>query len=176
MSRYTSRAFTLPTNAFPLISPDGRWWALTVATGRGAPILSVIDLTDPNAFPVEIGVEAREDAISTLIFTPDSSQIYYVSGGQRGVSNSLFRLTLASQENTRITRGTFGPGVIAPDGSQLALTVWNRGTDRRQTPYTDLTLVNPMDGTVIRTLATGITYTQEGGVQSTQFVYPLLWR
>ncbi|MBC8171738.1 MAG: hypothetical protein H7X77_08695, partial [Anaerolineae bacterium] len=97
--------------------------------------------------------------------------------GRDGAENTLNRLTLANGNVTTLATSTFGTGgSSAPDGSALALNIWRKATDSRETPYQDLTLVNPADGSVIKTLLVGIAYNEDGTISGRTFALPLTYR
>lgn len=176
MPTYAARTFPLPANARPVFSPDRRWWAVVTSDTRTPPAVSVIDLNTAQS-PVTAAADARNNTISTLLFAADNSGVFFVTGGRDGAENTLRRLTLADGTVTTLATDTFGTGgSIAPDGSSLALNIWRKATDQRATPYQDLTLVNPADGSVIKTLLVGITYNEDGSVKGRTFAMPLTYR
>lgn len=172
MPRYAARELPLPDNAAPVFSLDRRWWALVNIDGAAK--VQVINLTAVDQPPV-VAEATQGQSIPVLLFAPDGSAIYYVAGGVEGRDNTLAKLTLPGGEVTRLSDGKFGPGAIARDGT-LALTVWQPGTDPRETLYQTLALINPADGSSSRTLFTGISYADSGAVSDQQFVYPLTFR
>jgi hypothetical protein len=176
MQHYTPRAYTVSDNATPLFSPNRRWWGLVVADTSNPTTLNIIDLTATTKSPLT-AVADRNQNISSMIFAPDSSSVYFVVGGHDGAENTLSRMSLPDGKVTAITAGTFGGGVIAPDGSALALTVWQKAADTRETLYQNLALVNPSDGSITKTLFQGVVYKADGTtVDGLKFAVPLTYR
>ncbi len=172
MPRYEARTFTLPDDAAPRLSQDGRWWMMVVSDGSTPPSVVVIDLNNPTAAPIIAANNIRGDRIPFMAFAPDGA--YYLVGGTGGGENALFRLNFASAAQTEVASGQFGPGAVSPDGSQLALLAWLRAEDRNSTPYTNLVILDAATAET-QTLFTGIELNEDGSVAARRFAYPLLW-
>lgn len=172
MPRYNARTFNLPDNAFPKYSDDRRWWATVVMEGS-RPAVNVIDLSASAITPI---VGTGSGAVLSLVFSPDNTALYYVSGQYERLENTLTRLDLDSGEATIIATGAYGAGVLSSDESTFAMVMWAEGTDSRASLYQTLALVNSADGSVTATLFEGITYNANDELGSRQFAYPLAFR
>src|SRR5690606_2926465 len=53
-------------NAFPVVSPDGRWLALVTTSPNNNNTLNVIDLEDPTAAPITVSAGSTGDVISSI--------------------------------------------------------------------------------------------------------------
>jgi len=174
MPVWTPFRFTLPANAAPSFSPDGRWLALVIADGASASI-GVIDLTAPAQLPVQIPLPDGGDAVSYLDFSYDSSKLYYVARGRGGADNSVFRVDMTSLDEQRIQRGNFGNGVIAPDGLGVALVQYRQSEGARVMNYVDLVYVKD-EGSAPITLYGGLVTNEAGEANGANFIMPLSWR
>jgi Tol biopolymer transport system component len=155
------------------LSPDGRWLAVVANTPDNDATLYVIDMNAPELPPIEVDAGDRGDSISEMLFTPDSSRLLYVAGGDRGANNSLFTLDLATGSESRVIRGRFGQGVLAPDGQTMALMQWILYADDED-PYLSLIQVD-VGAALEMTLFEGGEVT-DGELVNQQFAYPLAWR
>lgn len=156
----------------PLRSPDGRWLALVTSDPNSDAALNLIDMAAPDLPPITLSAGSRGDTISEMVFSGDSSTLYYVAGGTDGSDNSLFALDLASATVTRLTRGNFGQGVLSPDGGTLALIDWQRFADDQP----------PLQRVIGYDISAGSSsvWVEGGAVVNAQlteprFAYPLAW-
>ncbi len=160
-------------NAFPLRSPDGRWWALVVTSPNNENMLNVLDLTNPQAEPLTVSAGDRGDMILGMAFAPDSKRLYFVAG-ENGGDNALMQLELPGGAASRIRRGRFVPGVtLAPDGGALGLLEYQQPPDENQQPY--LSLMRVSSGGEVATVYAGATLA-DGRVTERSFAVPLSWR
>jgi hypothetical protein len=155
------------------LSPDGRWLATVTNTINGDATLYVIDMNEPDLPPIEVDAGDRDDSISEMLFTPDSSRLIYVAGGDDGANNSLFSLELETGSDVRITRGRYAQGVLSPDGETMALMQWILYAEDED-PYLSLVQVD-IGGALENTLFEGGEVV-DGELQNQQFAYPLSWR
>jgi Tol biopolymer transport system component len=161
-------------NAFPRISPDGNWLAMVVTSPNNDNTLTVINLNDPTAAPISVSAGSRGDTVSTMAFTPDSSHVVYVAGGDNNANNSLFSLDLASGSENRVHRGRFAQGfALSPAGTEVAIMDWQFLEDPREPPYIKLDVIN-LDSTEVATLFTGADIV-DNKVQNQHFAWPILW-
>lgn len=175
MPRFSSRPYDPASNAPPAISADGRWVAIASSDPNGNAAVNVLDLSDPAAVPVTIRAGSRGDTVSALAFTPDSTRLLFVAGGNNGGDNSLFALDLARGVETRIARGHFVQVVPAPDGEAAGVSAWAFPDDPNQPMYMTLDVV-ALPGGEIETLARGAAISDDGDVDDRHFIYPLSWR
>lgn len=172
MPRYNARTFNLPESAFPRYSDNRRWWATAVANGS-RPSVNIIDLNNPTAAPI---ATATSNNVLSLIFQPETSELFFVAGEYEGYANTLGKITPESSEIATIATGAYGAGVMSPDGTALALMMWQEGTDSRSSRYQTLALVNPADGSVTTTLFEGIVYNESNELRARRFAYPLAFQ
>ncbi len=172
MPRLTNRPYAAE-NALPVRSPDGNWWALARNTANNEASIAVVDLANPQLPPIELSAGGRGDQVTSIVFAPDSSKVYYVAGGHSGGNNSLFSIELATGTEERVRRGRYGQALISPDGEQMALISWQVVADN-QPPFTNLILLN-LETTEETTLFVGATVNQNR-VTNQRFIYPLAWR
>lgn len=167
--------FNGAANAYPQISPDGKWLGMVVTSPSNDNVVNVYNLSDPAVAPVTLAAGSRGDTISALAFTPDSSRVIVVAGGDSTANNSLIALELATGNNFRISRGRFGKGLtLAPDGSEIALLDWQFLEDPKEPPFANTIFVK------VETSETASVYTGaeiiDGKVENQTFVFPLVWR
>jgi Tol biopolymer transport system component len=161
-------------NAFPRVSPDGKWLAMVVTTPNSDNTLTVIKLDDPTAAPISVSAGSRGDTISNMAFTPDSSHLVYVAGGDNNANNSLFSLDLASGSETRVRRGRFAQGfALSPAGTEVAIMDWQFLEDPQQPPYIKLEVIN-LESSEVATLFEGADIV-DNKVQNQRFAWPMLW-
>jgi Tol biopolymer transport system component len=166
--------FSGSANAYPSISADGSWMALTVTSPNADNNLFALGLTNPDVPPIVIGAGSRGDTVSALGFTPDSDTVVFVAGGDEGDNNSLFELDLASASETRIARGRFGSQMaLSPDGSQIALIDWQVLEDEPDPAYVNLVIAERESGSVA-TVFTGADVV-DGEATNLRFASPLTW-
>jgi hypothetical protein len=173
MPRYETRAFSLPSNTSAVFSRDGRWWASVVT--EAIPKVNIIDISNPAGTVIESPAPTRSATIPFLGFTANGDGLFYLAGGTNGTENTLFKIDLPGGAVRQVSRGTYGPGAVTPDGQLVALAQWLRAEDRRQTPYTNVVSVNVADGSET-TLFTGIDLNADGSVANRRFAHPLAWR
>jgi WD40 repeat protein len=162
-------------NAFPRISPDGSRLATVVTSTSNDNAVYVWNLADLAAAPVVFEAGSTGDTISSMVFTPDSTRLVFVAGGDHGADNSLIGLDLASGNNFRIARGSFSQGiVVSPSGAEVAIMDWEQLEDPQEPPWLNLVAVN-VDSSEVVTLFQGSEIV-DGDVTNMQFAYPLVWR
>ncbi len=159
-------------NAFPALSPDGRWLAMVITSPDNQNQLLVLDLNAPNADPITGSTHPRGSLIPDLAFTPDSQRILYIAGG---VDNALYALDLKSSTEQRIVRGNFVEGMaLASDGTTVALLNNAHVDDPKQPTYVNLVLAD-LSSAALTTLYPGADVAN-GKVSNLRFAYPLTWR
>ena len=164
--------FSGAPNAFPRLSPDGRWLALVITSPDNQNQVFVLDLNAPDNPPLTGGAHSRGDLIPNLAFAPDSSHLYYIAGGS---DNSVFSLDLADGSEKRIARGNFVEGMaLAPDGKTFALLNTVQVDDTRQPAYLNLVLADISSG-MLTPIYQGADVA-DGTVTKLRFAYPLAWR
>ena len=173
MPRFTNRPY-LTQNHLPVISPDGRWLALTTNTANDEATLLLFDLNNLDLPPIEIAARDRGDTFAEVLFTPDSSRVVYVAGAPNAGDNSLFALDLETENDFRVERGHFAQGAISPDGSTVALMEWQIPEDDREPNYVNLVTVDVETGE--RTTLFEGAEIVDGEVTNQQFAFPLTWR
>jgi Tol biopolymer transport system component len=165
-------------NAFPRISPDGRWLALVVTSPNNENTLTILDLSDASAAPITAPAGSQNDIISDMAFSADSQHLVFISGAGgsgREANNSLSAIELSSGSNVRLKRGHFAPGLaVSPDGVLIAALDYQVLEDVAQPPYLNLIRVNGESGETV-TLFEGATLV-DGKVTDQRFAYPLAWR
>ncbi len=161
-------------NAFPQVSPDGKWLAASVTTPNGENNIYIWSLSDPSLAPIMVSAGSKGDTVSSLEFTPDSSKVLAVLGGAGKANNSLVAIEVANGRDSRIARGHFGTGLtISADGSQVALQDWQIPEDATQPAFLNLVSININDGSMT-TLYTGADIV-EGKVKNQRFAFPMTW-
>ncbi len=164
--------FSGAPNAFPQLSPDGRWLSLVVTSPNADNQLLALDLNTPDASPITSGARSRGDIIPDLVFAPDSSHVYYIAGSS---DNALYSLDLGVGSEKRIARGNFAEGMaLDPAGTTVALLNTATVSDTTQPPFLNLVLVDLTSGD-LSTLYVGAD-TADGKVNNPRFAYPLAWR
>lgn len=165
-------------NAFPVISPDGRWLAVVVTSVNNDNTLNVIDLNAPATPPIVLSAGSRNDVISAMSFSADSQKLIFIAGSPdtgRNANNSLVALDLNTGSDFRIKRGRFAPGLaVAPDGSAVVAMDYQVLEDEQQPPYLNLVSVN------VETSETTLLFEGaeivDGKVTNQRFAFPLSWR
>lgn len=170
MPTYSGRS-----NAFPAVSPDGRWLAFVENTPNNDNSLYLISLVDPGIAPIMVEAGSRGDTISALAFTADGSRLIFVAGGDSTANNSLVALDLNTGNDFRISRGRYGNGLaLAPNGSEALVTDWQVVEDPKEPPYLNLVAIN-VDSSQVTALFTGGEVV-DGKVTNQRFATPLAWR
>jgi Tol biopolymer transport system component len=170
MPSVTARPYATE-NHLPVLSPNGSLLAVVRNDPNNLATLVVIDLANPGVPPIEIALNDRGEIVSELLFTPDSSILYYVQGGE--ANRALYALDMLSGSESRVSRGRLAQGVLSPEGTKIALIRRELGGER-QTPYITL---------IAQDIATGNeTVLFTGGeivdnkVVNQRFAYLLAWR
>jgi WD40 repeat protein len=162
-------------NAFPRLSPDGKWLAAVITSPNNDNTLQIWNLADPSVAPITLSAGSTGDTVSGMEFTPDGSKLLAVVGGDKTANNSLIAVELASGRDLRVTRGHFGQGLaVSPDGNGIAVLDWQIPEDTKEPPYANLVAIEASTGAVT-TLFAGADI-QEGKVVNQRFAYPMLWR
>ncbi|MBZ0300254.1 MAG: hypothetical protein K8J31_10950 [Anaerolineae bacterium] len=165
-------------NAFPVVSPDGRWLAVVVTSVNNDNTLNVIDLSAPATPPITLSAGSRNDLITTMAFSADSQRLIFIAGAAglgRDAGNSLVALDLDSGSDFRIKRGHFARGfAIAPDGSAVAAMDYELPEDEREPAYLNLVKID-IDTSETTLLAEGADVV-DGKVTNQRFAMPLSWR
>lgn len=157
-------------NHLPVVSPDGRLLAVVRNTANNEATLSVVDMSAPDLPPVEISAGERGNLVREMLFTPDSSKLVFVSGGDNSAVSILDTVT---GTDSRVSRGRYRQGVISPDGTRLAIINMETISDR-EPPYVTLVLLD-LAGGAETVLFKGAEIV-ENKVTNQQFAYPLSWR
>ncbi|MEZ4669160.1 MAG: WD40 repeat domain-containing protein [Anaerolineae bacterium] len=161
-------------NAFPRLSPDGKWLAAVMTSPNNENTLQIWNLADSNVAPISLSAGSRGDTVSSMAFTPDGSKLMAVIGGDNTANNSLIAVELATGRDLRVARGHFGPGLtISPDGNGIALLDWQIPEDTKEPPYANLITVEAASGATT-TLFAGADI-QDGKVVNQRFALPMLW-
>ena len=159
-------------NAFPRLSPDGKWLAAVVTTPNAANSIYIWSMTDPTVAPIMLSAGSKGDTVSSMAFTPDSSRLLAVVGGDDKANNSLVSIDVASGRDSRVTRGHFAKGLtISADGTLAALLDWQIPEDTKLQPYLNLVSVGLADSTTT-TLYTGADIV-DGKTKNQRFAYPM---
>jgi hypothetical protein len=165
-------------NAFPSVSPDGRWLALVTTSPNNDNTLNVIDLNDPTAAPITVSAGSTGDVISSMAFSGDGQRLIFIAGSPdtgRNANNSLVALDLETGSDFRIKRGRFAPGLaVAPDGSAVVAMDYQVLEDEREPPYLNLVKIN-VDTSETVLLFEGAEIV-DGKVTNPQFAVPISWR
>src|SRR5690606_37390969 len=165
-------------NAFPAVSPDGRWLAVVSTSLNNNNTLNVIDLEDPTAAPITVSAGSTGDVISSMTFSGDSGRLIFIAGSPgtgRNVNNALVALDLDTGSDFRIKRGRFAPGLaVAPDGSSVVAMDYQVLEDEREPPYLNLVKIN-VDTSETVLLFEGAEIV-DGKVTNQQFAVPISWR
>ncbi|HLV35910.1 MAG TPA: hypothetical protein VKY59_12375 [Spirillospora sp.] len=170
--------FSGASNAYPTVSPDGRWLAVVVTSPNNDNTLNVIDLTSPDTPPITVSAGSRGDVISSMAFSPDSQRLIFIAGSAstgRNADNSLVALDLTTGSDFRIKRGRFAPGLaVAPDGRAVVAMDYQILRDERQPPYLNLVEIDVQTSeTVLLFEGADIV---NGEVTNQRFALPLGWR
>ncbi len=159
-------------NAYPRVSSDGKWLAAVITTPNAANSVYIWSLTDPSVAPIMLSAGSKGDTVSSMEFTPDSSKLIAVMGGDNKANNSLVSIEVASGRDSRVTRGHFDKGLtISADGSQAALLDWQIPEDTKQQPYLNLVSVNLNDSSTA-TLYTGADIV-DGKTTNQRYAFPM---
>jgi hypothetical protein len=161
-------------NATAITSSDGRWLAIVVNDGNNNAVLQVFDLNDVNLPPIKVDAANQGDTIASMVFAPDNSTLYYVSGGDEGDNNSLFGLDLTTGAESRMSRGRYAQMLVSPDGNTLAIMNWVE-FNSEEPRYLTLEMYDlaAKSATVIDE---GGVVNAEGKLENPSFAYPLSWR
>ncbi|MDX1992008.1 MAG: hypothetical protein SF029_06450 [bacterium] len=171
MPRLGQSVYAMNVNAFPVVSPDGRWLAVVDSDNSS---LNVFDLNQPDVPPINIPAGDSGDTISSMTFTQDSSQLLFVAGGNNRADNSLFALPLAAGSENRVIRGRYTQVIAAPDGQTAAVSEWLSAEQGSSRDYLNVSLIGLANGTSAP-LFRGADII-EGRVAEPRFVYLLAWR
>lgn len=174
MSDLPYDAYPPTANATARLSADGRYLAIVTKTPDLDATLNVIDFNAPNLPAISIRAGDRGDTISEMLFSADNSLLFYVAGGNEGANNSLFALNLATGIESRITRGRYAQGVLAPDSRQIAILQWESYAADKD-PYLNLVVLDTFT-TAETLLYEGGEVTAENTLINQSFAYPLSWR
>jgi hypothetical protein len=163
-------------NAFPQVSPDGKWLAVVVTTPNNENTLNVYNLSDTAAAPITLEAGSRGDTVSSMAFTANSQRLIVVAGGDKSANNALIGIDLSSGNNFRISRGRYAPAMaLSPDGTQVALLDWIIPEDPKEPAYTETVIIN-IDNSEKATLYTGAEFGADGKITKETFIAPLIWK
>ncbi len=161
-------------NAFPRVSPDGKWLALVVTSPNNENELQLWNMADPSVAPITISAGSQGDTISSMAFSPDSSRLFLVAGGDSSANNSLIGVELTNGTDFRVSRGRFGAGLtVSPSGAEIAILDWQVLEDPNEPPYANLVVIG-VDSGQTATLFTGAEIV-DGKVTNQQFAFPMRW-
>lgn len=160
-------------SATPVLSPDGRYLAITQQTADVISTQFIYDLTALNKI-ASYGTTSRGETISTTAFTSDGQSLYMISGGINGDSNTIVKIDIPAETTTEVTRGNFlSPIVLSPDGNH-ALVLQQEIGGVNNLPYVDLQRVNLTNGQK-QVVFTGSDLGADGRFTRRQFAVPLFW-
>ncbi|NWG17170.1 MAG: hypothetical protein HXY41_11080 [Chloroflexi bacterium] len=160
-------------NAFPQLSPDGRWLALVVTTPNNENTLNIVDLSNPGVAPITLSAGSQGDVLSAMVFADDSKRLFAVAGGTDSADNSLFSVDLATGSSSRLGRGRFGNG-LAVLGAVVAIPDWQIPDDPKEPAYLNLVVINADSGEKATWFAGAEIV--DGKVTNQRFAFPLAWR
>ncbi|MBZ0286573.1 MAG: hypothetical protein K8I30_03090, partial [Anaerolineae bacterium] len=177
------RQVVMPTfsggaNAFPQVSPDGKWLAAVVTSPNNQNVLNIYNLADPAVAPIVLEAGSAGDTISSFAFTNNSQRLIVVAGGDKSANNALIGVDLATGNNFRISRGRFGSSLaVSPDGSQVAVLDWTIPEDPKEPAYTSTVIIN-IDNSEKAELYTGMVLGADGKIDKEKltFIAPLVWK
>lgn len=161
-------------NATAIRSADGRWLAIVANDGNNNAQLQVFDLSDVSLPPISVDLPNQGDTVSSMVFAPDNSTLYFVAGGDAGDNNSLFSLNLTTGADERIQRGRYAQMAISPDGKALAIMNWVK-FDEKEDPYLTLEIYELASNSET-VIYKGGTVNADGKLENASFAYPLSWR
>ncbi|HEX2905971.1 MAG TPA: hypothetical protein VHO69_03880 [Phototrophicaceae bacterium] len=162
-------------NAAPLMSADGRWFAVVVTSPNNENTLNIIDLSNPSVAPITMSAGSRNDVVSALAFSPNGSRLFAIAGGVDSANNSLFSVDLTSGSSTRIARGRFGVALaVLADNVNVAVTDWQIPDDPKEPAYLNTVVINA-DTSEVANWYTGADMV-DGKVTNQRFAHPMLWR
>ncbi len=160
-------------SATPALSRNSRYLATVRQTADVNSGLLIFDLNSRDAV-TQINVGSRGDFVSSMAFTPDNRNLYYLAGGTGGNANALMRLTIGQNTPSEIARGNFvTPLVISPDNNQALVMNQTSGGANNQ-PYLNLIAVDLRNGNTT-TIFEGADFGEDGLLSRRQFALPLLW-
>jgi Tol biopolymer transport system component len=166
-------------NAFPQISPDGKWMAAVVTSPNNENVLNVFNLSDPTVAPIVLEAGSKGDTVSNFTFTSDSKRLIVVAGGDKTANNALVGIDLDSGNNFRIARGRFAPQfAISPDGTQVAVLDWTIPEDPKEPAYTKTVIINVDNSEKAELYNGGSVLDAKGKIDKTKltFIAPLVWK
>ncbi len=162
-------------NAFPRVSPDGKWLAMVVTSPNNENQVNIWNMTDPSVAPIVLKAGSKGDTVSNMEFTPDSRRLLVVAGGDNAADNSLIAIEVASGNDFRVARGKFGRGLtISPDGSEVAILNWETLEDPKEPPYATTVIIG-VDSSDVATIYKGADIV-DGKVTNQTFAFPMAWR
>lgn len=162
-------------NGSAVSSPDGRYVAVVTNSPNNDAVLNVIDLASPDLPPVTIPAGDTGFTITNMTFSPDSTKLYFVAGGDNGRNNSLFELNLATGSDFRVDRGRFAQGALSPDATRLAMMNYVE-FDPDEPVYLTLEIIDIASGAKTMIFEGGEVDDVEKELLSQSFAYPLSWR
>jgi hypothetical protein len=164
----------VPGNASAQVSPDGRYLAVVQNTPNNDATLNVIDLSAPDLPPIQISAGDRRDTFNEVVFSDDSSLLFYVAGADAGGNNSLFVLNLSTGSESRVTRGRFAQGVLSPAANLMAVMKWEVFNEE-EPPYLTLLILDTFS-TAEAVIYDELETDDRGNQINPSFAYPLSWR
>ncbi|GAB4329259.1 MAG: hypothetical protein Kow00117_15320 [Phototrophicales bacterium] len=120
----------------PVVSLNRAYAAMVNQTADVDSTIYLFSLGNSTRDPIRIDGGSIGETISSMVFSADSRQFVYVSGGINGAENGLYRVTIDDAQSgvsgNRVERGNYAaPMVISPDGNYVALGQWQgSGNDR----------------------------------------------
>ncbi|MEM6526840.1 MAG: hypothetical protein AAF653_01020, partial [Chloroflexota bacterium] len=148
-------ANTVPANATPHLSPDGRWLAFVQTSPGFENTLVIYDLSDLTQRPTEFSAGSPGDTISALAFTSDSRQLLAVAGGDETANNAIVRFEPGGGEPVVVVRGHYSNHMVAGK-DVIAVGDWQFLEDDNEPPYLNLVTAS-MGGKTFSTLFEGAT-------------------
>ncbi|GAB1421949.1 hypothetical protein MASR2M15_21510 [Anaerolineales bacterium] len=163
---------TNPTHP-PQLSADKNFYAIVTNSPNQDAAIQLIDLNIPE-LSLTVENRARGQTIIEVLFTPDTQNLIFISGGVTGESNAIFMTNLVTGNTNRIDRGRFGRGIISPDGNKLALINWIIPDEEKESPYLNLIILELENGKTT-TIFQGADIVDRR-VTNARFAVPILWR
>ena len=112
----------LSTNDIPQLSLNGQWLALAVNTPDDNATLYAVDLDAPTVPPISVPGNNQGDAFTSLLFTDDSLQLFYLAGNPE--NNAAYSLDLTTGIPIRVGRGRYvaNSAALSPFAPLVAVT------------------------------------------------------
>lgn len=157
-----------------VVSPDGNYLAIVRNDPNNRVTLTVIDLARHDLPPIEIPMPNRGMLIGEMLFTADNERLIYTVGTtDNEFNNSLFALNLQTGAEQRLRRGSYGYGVLSPEGDVAVISNWFI-LNVDAPPIYGVVSIN-LQTTEELPLFIGAEVI-DGKLENQRFAYPLAWR